>query len=213
MGHSRTVGDDVHLHALDVHDPDVAPTNDGRRWHRTRGRTAVLRALQHGCRFRNRGLGLPGGPIGPRRVVIAGLSCGVLGFVFLAVGNQSWAAIGVLVAGFGTGSSFSYLLDHIAGYYPPEVRASGLGWASGFGRLAGIAGPSYGGFFVSVGAGDVSIVAWALAVPAAVGALLMSTLPRDGSTPRPSAREPADKGNVEAVSELSSSPGSAARRR
>ncbi|MGV9718245.1 MFS transporter [Rhodococcus pyridinivorans] len=116
--------------------------------------------------------------VGPKAVVSSALGCGLIGSLML---TGPWVAVGVLTVGFATGSSFSYLLDHIAGYYPAEIRATGLGWASGFGRLAGIAGPAYGGFFVALSNGDVAVVAWALAVPSALGAILMSLLPRDCS--------------------------------
>lgn len=139
--------------------------------------------------------------IGPKWVVTIALSSGVIGFAMLTVGNQSWVTVGVLIVGFATGSSFSYLLDHIAGYYPPEIRASGLGWATGFGRLAGIAGPAYGGFFVALSAGNVSVVAWALVVPAALGALLMSALPRDCSTAQSSSPKSEGAGRAEELSE------------
>ena len=116
--------------------------------------------------------------IGSKLVVTMSLTLSAVGYVMLAVGGTTWVGIGVVIAGFGGGSGFSYLADHIAGFYPAEIRASGLGWATGFGRLAGIAGPSYGGLFVTLSAGNVSMVGWALAAPAAAGAVLMSILPR-----------------------------------
>ena len=35
--------------------------------------------------------------------------------------------------------------------YPARMRASGLGWALGIGRLGGIAGPALGGYLLAVG--------------------------------------------------------------
>jgi len=36
--------------------------------------------------------------------------------------------------------------------YPARMRASGLGWALGIGRLGGIAGPALGGYLLAAGA-------------------------------------------------------------
>jgi AAHS family 4-hydroxybenzoate transporter-like MFS transporter len=35
--------------------------------------------------------------------------------------------------------------------YPARMRASGLGWALGIGRLGGIAGPALGGYLLALG--------------------------------------------------------------
>lgn len=35
-------------------------------------------------------------------------------------------------------------------YYAPEIRATGIGWALGIGRLGGIVGPSFGGYLLSL---------------------------------------------------------------
>jgi AAHS family benzoate transporter-like MFS transporter len=128
--------------------------------------------------------------IGSKMVITIGFLGAAVGFVMIAVGDKTWVGTGVWVTGFGTGSALSYLLDHIAGYYRPDVRPSGLGWASGAGRLGAIAAPSYGGFIISVSAGSVSLLAWALAVPAAAGALLMMALPREGANRMPSGSGP-----------------------
>jgi len=85
----------------------------------------------------------------------------------------------IAVTGFGGLGTQNMLNDHVAGFYPADARATGLGWALGVGRIGAIAGPTYGAFFVTAGA---SVVASALsfAAPALIGAAIMSFLPRRG---------------------------------
>ena len=111
-------------------------------------------------------------------LVLAGLILGFLGYsVVFVFGGGVGVIFGLALVGLGTGSAHSLLQVHVAGYYPPQYRATGLGWAIGVGRFGAIAGPQYGAIFISL-SGDVSIVAVAFGIPALVGAALMATLPR-----------------------------------
>ena len=58
----------------------------------------------------------------------------------------------IAITGFGGLGTQNMLNDHVAGFYPADARATGLGWALGVGRLGAIAGPTYGAFFVAAGA-------------------------------------------------------------
>lgn len=65
---------------------------------------------------------------------------------------------------------------YTATYYPAQMRATGLGWALGIGRLGAIVGPIYGGFVLSSGWGmDANF--YAFAAPALVGGLAMVLIP------------------------------------
>ena len=85
----------------------------------------------------------------------------------------------IAVTGFGGLGTQNMLNDHVAGFYPADARATGLGWALGVGRLGAIAGPTYGAFFVAAGA-SVVVSALSFAAPALIGAAIMSFLPRRG---------------------------------
>ncbi|TCP43861.1 AAHS family benzoate transporter-like MFS transporter [Tamaricihabitans halophyticus] len=61
-------------------------------------------------------------------------------------------------------------------YYSAEMRATGLGWALGIGRLGAILGPLYGSFILSSGWG-LEANFYAFAVPAVLGALCMLGIP------------------------------------
>ncbi|GAA0943003.1 aromatic acid/H+ symport family MFS transporter [Pseudonocardia zijingensis] len=65
---------------------------------------------------------------------------------------------------------------YTAAFYPVDMRATGLGWALGVGRLGAILGPLYGGFVLSSGWG-VEANFYAFAVPALIGAVAMLFIP------------------------------------
>ena len=55
-----------------------------------------------------------------------------------------------------------------ADFYPTAIRATGIGWALGIGRIGSILGPILGGVLLSYG--DARRVFWAAAVPAVIAA-------------------------------------------
>jgi AAHS family benzoate transporter-like MFS transporter len=75
-------------------------------------------------------------------------------------------AVCLIVFGFATSLVALYALNALAGAliiggqnvvhtlvmatYPPHVRATGMGWALGFGRLGGLLGPPIGGYLLSL---------------------------------------------------------------
>jgi AAHS family 4-hydroxybenzoate transporter-like MFS transporter len=54
-----------------------------------------------------------------------------------------------------------------ADYYPTAIRATGVGWSLGIGRVGSILGPILGGFLLSYG-GTARHVFWAAAIPALI---------------------------------------------
>jgi MFS transporter, AAHS family, benzoate transport protein len=65
---------------------------------------------------------------------------------------------------------------YTANFYPAHMRATGLGWALGVGRLGAICGPIYGGAVLASGWG-LEANFYAFAVPAVLGALAMLAIP------------------------------------
>lgn len=75
-------------------------------------------------------------------------------------------AIALTLLGFGGSTVYIYVLVAIAGaatigaqnivqayvsqYYPPNIRSTALGMASGIGRMGGMMGPLLGGFLLSI---------------------------------------------------------------
>jgi len=77
--------------------------------------------------------------------VLAALSIGLIG------SNPSSALLFALVfvAGATTIGTQILLYASVAQLYPLAVRATGLGWASGIGRIGAIVGPTFGGLLLA----------------------------------------------------------------
>jgi len=91
-------------------------------------------------------------------------------FVFL-IGNAGasvpFLVITVFASGVGVigGQTVANALS--ADYYPTAIRATGVGWSLGIGRVGSILGPILGGFLLSYG-GTARHVFWAAAIPALI---------------------------------------------
>jgi AAHS family 4-hydroxybenzoate transporter-like MFS transporter len=113
---------------------------------------------------------------GIERVLTFSLTLKVL--ALLAIGQldpRPWQLM-VLLLGVGLGSSSQGGINALSGLiYPPPVRASGAGWALGFGRLGAIGGPLLGGLVLGRGFGGSQIFTVA-AITAGGAAVLMGIL-------------------------------------
>ena len=124
------------------------------------------------------------------------LSFRILAFTYLAaavfiflIGNAG-ASIPLLVmtvfaSGMGVigGQTVSNALS--ADFYPTAIRATGVGWSLGIGRVGSILGPILGGFLLSYG-GTARHVFWAAAIPALIAtfaALAVSLMKKDVGVP------------------------------
>jgi AAHS family benzoate transporter-like MFS transporter len=118
--------------------------------------------------------------IGAKYLVLIGFASAAIALALLGT-HPPILLLMVLIAvtGFGGLGTQNMLNDHVAGFYPADARATGLGWALGVGRLGAIAGPTYGAFFVAAGT-SVAVSALSFAAPALIGAAIMSFLPRRG---------------------------------
>ena len=56
----------------------------------------------------------------------------------------------VAVAGATTIGTQIVLYSYVAMYYPLKIRSTGIGWASGIGRIGAIVGPILGGWLVAL---------------------------------------------------------------
>lgn len=96
----------------------------------------------------------------------------------------------VAVAGACTIGTTIIVNSYTATFYPAHMRATGLGWALGIGRLGAILGPVYGAFVLESGWG-LAANFYAFAVPAAIGALVMLAVPSTSRTESDPTTEPA----------------------
>jgi AAHS family 4-hydroxybenzoate transporter-like MFS transporter len=103
-------------------------------------------------------------------------------FAVGAIGQLGHSVIFVTIAIFAAG--FCIVGGQIAanalaaGYYPTSVRATGVGWALGIGRVGSIVGPLVGGVLLTMkwSAGEVFITAAAAALCAALASFFLSRL-------------------------------------
>jgi MFS transporter, AAHS family, 4-hydroxybenzoate transporter len=109
-----------------------------------------------------------------------------------AIGQLGHSAVLVSIAVFAAG--FCVVGGQIAanaltaGFYPTSVRATGVGWALGIGRIGSIVGPLVGGVLLAEkwSASAVFIAAAAAAFCAALAALALSRLTGPGAAGQPS---------------------------
>jgi benzoate transport len=99
----------------------------------------------------------------------------VIGAVFMAVFAASGSSLVLLMIvttliGFFTYGSLIGLYAFAAQRYPPNVRATGVGWAIGVGRIGSIIGPYLAGVMIGWG-WDRSAYYLVLGVPLLVGAM------------------------------------------
>lgn len=97
---------------------------------------------------------------------LAAISLSLLGFksntfvLYLLIGMAGATTIGTQIL----------LYAYVAQFYPMDIRSTGIGWASGVGRLGGMAGPILGGALLTMGL-PFEANFMIFAIPGAIGAL------------------------------------------
>jgi AAHS family benzoate transporter-like MFS transporter len=90
----------------------------------------------------------------------------------------------IAIAGAGTVGTQILVNGYVATHYPAGSRATALGWSLGVGRLGAIVGPLFGGWVLDSGL-SLDWNFYGFAVPAVLGALVISAVPRIGRESRP----------------------------
>ena len=103
-----------------------------------------------------------------------------------------FVTLAIFVAGFCIVGGQTSANALAAGYYPTSVRASGVGWALGIGRIGSIVGPLVGGALMTLkwSTGEVFITAAAAALCAALAAFSLSRLAGMGGSGKANADRP-----------------------
>jgi MFS transporter, AAHS family, 4-hydroxybenzoate transporter len=125
--------------------------------------------------------------------------CYALGAVAIACVGQagrsgSWLLITAFVAGFLAIGAQMCTVSLLAIYYGTRLRATGVGWGMGCGRVGGIIGPVIGGWLVaaSVGMGAIFVIAGLVCAACAVTVFAIGRLVLRASADRTPELNPAE---------------------
>jgi AAHS family 4-hydroxybenzoate transporter-like MFS transporter len=97
-------------------------------------------------------------------------------FIVIPSTSASWWLL-LLMMGAGTSGTQFALNALAAAFYPPVIRATGVGWGFGMGRIGAISGPLAGGLIVQYGLAPVNVIAL-LTIPVMICAGSVLLLPR-----------------------------------
>ena len=89
---------------------------------------------------------------GAKPVVAACFALGALAILLLTAGFPLGMLLPVVaVVGLGTSGTQTLIHGLVANFYRTNVRAGGMAWCAGFGRLGGVGGPILGGYLAGGG--------------------------------------------------------------
>ena len=89
---------------------------------------------------------------GPKPVVAACFATGATALVLLTLGFPLGGLLAIVaIVGLGTSGTQTLIYGFVANYYRTNVRAAGVAWCAGFGRLGGIGGPMLGSTMIGAG--------------------------------------------------------------
>ncbi|HEV7975693.1 MFS transporter [Amycolatopsis sp.] len=115
-----------------------------------------------------------------RPTVVIGSAFSLGAVAIAAIGHTGGSAVALLVVSFLAGSlsvgAQMCTVALCASFYETSVRATGIGWAVGIGRIGGIAGPLLGGLLVTLGVGtpDLFLVTGSTSLGAAVAVFALA---------------------------------------
>lgn len=148
--------------------------------------TALALALfNFGSLFGSAAAGMLLNRFGVLRVLPPTITLGALAYAAVGWSAPSLDAVMVAQGLFGLllGCASSGLIALAAIYYPVAIRSTGVGWATGIGRLGSVTGPLVVGQMVSAqwAVPTIFLVAGGSVLIGAVASMLMGLLPRAGT--------------------------------
>ncbi|SDC46276.1 MFS transporter [Streptomyces prasinopilosus] len=115
--------------------------------------------------------------IGPRFVTIGSAALSAVAVVGLSLGGNTVVVLCLTaLAGVGAHSSLTVLNDWVASSYPASIRATALGYVSGFGRGGAIVAPLLGGWILTASLGPTTVF-YVFAASAALSAAALLAIP------------------------------------
>lgn len=142
-----------------------------------KGSLSFLAVLNGGSLFGALAASRAADRFGPKPVVAACFATGAVALVLLTLGFPLAGLLAIVaVVGLGTSGTQTLIYGFVANYYRTNVRAAGVAWCAGFGRLGGIGGPLLGSTMIGAGFALDSIF-YLLAGLGLLGALLTLLVP------------------------------------
>ena len=87
---------------------------------------------------------------GSKKILVPTYIAGTIALTLLGFGgNEIIIFLLVAVAGAATTGAQVLIQAYVTGYYPSDIRSTGIGVASGVGRLGGMLGPIIGGLLIN----------------------------------------------------------------
>ncbi len=128
------------------------------------------------------------GPVANRRPgPLLGTAYAAGGVAIALIGQSGHSTVMLLMTSFAAGffatGAQLCTIAFGAAYYDTHVRATGVGWSMGVGRVGGVLGPVFGGMLIAAGvaAPMLFLLTGGVALCAAVAALIMGTYARPGN--------------------------------
>lgn len=142
-----------------------------------KGSLAFLLVLNGGSLFGALAASRAADRFGPKPVVASCFAIGALALVLLTLGFPLAGLLAIVaVVGLGTSGTQTLIYGFVANYYRTGVRAAGVAWCAGFGRLGGIVGPLLGSTMIGAGLA-LDAMFYVLAGLAVLGAMLTLLVP------------------------------------
>lgn len=118
---------------------------------------------------------------GSKKMLVPMYASGAIALTLLGFGgNTAYIYVLVAVAGAATIGAQNIVQAYVSQYYPPFIRSTALGMASGIGRFGGMMGPILGGFLLSQSlAMELNFLAFA--IPGLIAAIALSFVPEKRS--------------------------------
>lgn len=117
-----------------------------------KGSLSFLAVLNGGSLFGALAASRAADRFGPKPVVAACFATGAAALVLLTLGFPLAGLLTIVaVVGLGTSGTQTLIYGFVANYYRTNVRAAGVAWCAGFGRLGGIGGPMLGSTMIGAG--------------------------------------------------------------
>lgn len=118
---------------------------------------------------------------GSKKMLVPMYASGAIALILLGLGgNTFYIYILVAIAGAATIGAQNIVQAYVSQYYPPFIRSTALGMASGIGRMGGMMGPVLGGILLNA-ALPIEFNFLAFAIPGVIATIALSLIPEKRS--------------------------------